>query len=417
MHTQSNENTRVPWHVKIGALIFLVLLGIVLGLVTLEIAMRMNPHLVPAEVFTLPPVRRFIPSEDKSFDIKTSDGDLFYKMPGYIKPIAPADDQVLAKVHLVTDHAGFRNPDPWRANYDIVILGDSFTYVTAPIPFPERVAELTQKSVLNLGQLGLGPLEERDVFSQYGRDKSPKWVIVAFFEGNDLNDIASYAKAEPWLTQRVWRYVVNKWRGNSTPVGVIASAPLSVSASSVEYQYPFPAMIGGRMQSVALLSFYVSWLSVSAPDIAASQNLRLTREAYGTIRNESKNGGARMLIVYLPSKERLFISELRDSQSLARIFSNVSSVGLNRDGFLGLQNQPVTAEMALNHIDDKTKIIEQVARDQGADFLDLTPCFKQHIHQGESLYYEYDTHWNQAGHDLAAQLIAAYIAQGTSGCK
>jgi hypothetical protein len=38
-----------------------------------------------------------------------------------------------------------------------------------------------------------------------------------------------------------------------------------------------------------------------------------------------------------------------------------------------------------------------------------------HVNQGELLYYPYDSHWNQAGHDLAAQTIAETM-QSTADC-
>jgi hypothetical protein len=47
-------------------------------------------------------------------------------------------------------------------------------------------------------------------------------------------------------------------------------------------------------------------------------------------------------------------------------------------------------------------------------FIDLLPAFEEAASRGEMLYYTYDSHWNQAGHDLAAEVIAAALS-GTSG--
>jgi len=38
--------------------------------------------------------------------------------------------------------------------------------------------------------------------------------------------------------------------------------------------------------------------------------------------------------------------------------------------------------------------------------LDLTPHFRAEAASGAELYYPFDTHWNQNGHNLAAQAIA-----------
>jgi hypothetical protein len=48
-------------------------------------------------------------------------------------------------------------------------------------------------------------------------------------------------------------------------------------------------------------------------------------------------------------------------------------------------------------------------------FIDLLPAFEEAVARGDLLYYPYDTHWNQAGHNLAAQVIAEAL-RGEPGC-
>ncbi|MFZ2880958.1 MAG: hypothetical protein WA009_15555, partial [Phototrophicaceae bacterium] len=53
-----------------------------------------------------------------------------------------------------------------------------------------------------------------------------------------------------------------------------------------------------------------------------------------------------------------------------------------------------------------------LAERAGWRLIDLTPAFEAAAAEERLLYYPYDTHWNQAGHDLAAQVIAEAIKDG-----
>src|SRR4029450_3278359 len=122
---------------------------------------RANPNLVPREVRVNPPVRRVQAFKDETYDVKLSDGDLYYWMQGTIAPLPPDKDKVVAHVHLTTDAHGFRNSLPEKGTYGIVALGDSFTRGSgAPTPWPQKLAEYTGIDVLNLGEVGFGPQEE-----------------------------------------------------------------------------------------------------------------------------------------------------------------------------------------------------------------------------------------------------------------
>lgn len=400
---------------KFVALALMVFVSIALGAVVLEFALRSNPRLMPSDVPSFPPARRFTPNQNRTLDVRRSDGDLFTRMDGFVKPLYPGDDRVIAQMHLATDHLGFRNAEPVQKQYDMIALGDSFTYgLAVSTPWSERLAQLTNKSVLNLGWEGIGPLEERDLYLQNGRDKSPQWVVLAFFEGNDLNDAASYAKADPFLVSRLAKYYARILRGGSANAGVTGTTQPATQVK--EYIYPIQLHVGRGIYDATLFNFYLSWLSANASDLAASQNLRLTAEAFRKIRTELTRPDARLLVVYIPSNEHLLVPEIRDAQVLQKVFQNVPAIRLDGSGYLVQSTEMAKVEDVQRHLDDQELLIGKTAREAGADFLDLTPCLEQTIAQGIMPYYEFDTHWNQQGHDLAAEWIGAYIARG-QGCQ
>ena len=77
-----------------------------------------------------------------------------------------------------------------------MIAGDSFTIRTAPKTWIESLRDLTGQSILTLGAPSWGPLNETEAIKQYGLDKKPKWVVLMYFEGNDLFNTEEYLERQ-----------------------------------------------------------------------------------------------------------------------------------------------------------------------------------------------------------------------------
>ena len=95
------------------------------------------------------------------------------------------------------DRHGFNNPD---SVYDsqsnpptVVLLGDSYTHGFAVNPGDDIAGQLREHgfSAFNLGCGGNGPLAELAAYVEYGRVLRPDNVILIYYEGNDLFDVAS----------------------------------------------------------------------------------------------------------------------------------------------------------------------------------------------------------------------------------
>ena len=92
-----------------------------------------------------------------------------------------------------SDRYGFNNPDEeWNKNeIEYLLVGDSFTYgscVSRPNDIASVLRTLSNKSVLNLGYGGNGPLMEYAVLREYLNQKV-KNVLWIYFEGNDLDNL------------------------------------------------------------------------------------------------------------------------------------------------------------------------------------------------------------------------------------
>lgn len=386
--------------------VVLAVLGLAIALGLMEMLMRAFPNWVPLEVRVNPPARRVKAFIDETYELRQSDGDLYHYMRGNIVPLSPDQDQVIAHVHMTTDANGFRNAPPEKATYDIVALGDSFTRASGVAsPWPQKLAEYTESDVLNLGDVGFGPQDELKVLRQYGLEKQPQWVIMAYFEGNDLYDAASYEQANPFILFRFGKYVlgqgVEAWQESKSGGAQAAVIP--------NYRYPITITINQKELEMVFFSYYISWLSLSREAIEASQNYRLVRETILQVQELSEAAGANFLLVYVPSKSHVYLPYLNDPETITQVFSDVPRLELDDTGFIQFTNETATPELTRQHMDDHARLLADFAAEQNISYLDLTQTFQEEAGAGVELYYPFDTHWNQLGHDLAAETISKYI--------
>lgn len=403
MKAQHGDNRKFT--ALLGNLILFVS-GLVIALGAVEMLMREFPNLVPAEVRVNPPSRRVKALIDETYDLKQSDGDLYHLMEGKIVSLAPGQDKVVAHVHMITDSNGFRNSLPEKETYDVVALGDSFTRASGVAEaWPEVLAEYTERDVLNLGEVGVGPQEELSLLQQYGLEKQPQWVILAYFEGNDLYDAGAYDQANPFIVTRFGKYILNQslkaWHATG-----LGSAQSKAASNN---RYPIIETINGKDLEIVFFSYYISWLSVDRETLQASQNYRLATQTILQVQELSQTAGARFLLVYVPSKEHIYLPYLADVDIAGRVFSDVPAINLDDARFLQFASTKATYDLTRQHMDDQSSVMADFAAANDVLFLDLTPAFQDEASRGAELYYSYDTHWNQQGHDLAAKTISHYM--------
>jgi SGNH hydrolase-like domain, acetyltransferase AlgX len=401
-----NRNKRA--FVPILGNLVLILLGLTIALGLVEIVMRAFPNWIPTQVRVNPPVRRVKAFIDETYDLRQSDGDLYYYMRGKIVPLSPDQDQVVAHVHMTTDANGFRNSLPEKATYGIVALGDSFTRASGvAFPWPQKLAEHTGNDVLNLGDVALGPQDELKLLRQYGLKKKPQWVILAYFEGNDLYDAASYEQANPFILFRFGRYLLNR----SMEAWHKAGWDKASAVVNSNYLYPITISINGKPLEMTFFSYYISWLSLNREAIESSQNYRIATKTILQMQELSEAAGAHFLLVYVPSKEHVYLPSLNGADTLARVFSDVPTIELDKARFLQFTSERATPELTRQHMDDQAHLLADFAAENNIRFLDLTPVFQEAAGTGIEFYYPFDTHWNQLGHDLAAETIYNYIKE------
>jgi len=116
-------------------------------------------------------------------------------------------------------------------------------------------------------------------------------------------------------------------------------------------------------------------------------------------------------LVYVPSKSHVYLPYLNDPETIEKVFIDVPRLKLDEAGFIQFTNEKTTSELTSQHMDDQAGLWADFAAENNVRYLDLTPTFQEEAGAGAELYYPFDTHWNQLGHDLAAETIHQYIKQ------
>ncbi|MBK8026428.1 MAG: hypothetical protein IPK19_34835 [Chloroflexi bacterium] len=296
-------------------------------------------------------------------------------------------------VRFTRDAQGFRNAPDLPATVDLVVLGDSFTEAeSVQQPFWESLAP----TVYNLGLPDSGTLEQLALLKAHGLARGPKTVVLAYFGGNDLQNNADFAAlraANQTYESRAWRAPLAQFLVTPRLVAFLAAPRLTC---------PYP--IQDRQSSP--LAFYEPFFAnaMLPPDaLRQTEPWKLTSDALRETATATKAAGVRFIVVYIPFKAQTHVEQLTDAQ-LADLRARVSPEPFGYE-------LHTAAPFSLEAFDAQRALLAELAAESGFEFLDLTPAFRAAAARGEQRYFYGDTHWNQNGHDMAHDQIAAVLAE------
>ncbi|MBZ0304868.1 MAG: hypothetical protein K8I82_02250 [Anaerolineae bacterium] len=365
------------------------------------VACALSGGLLAADQFGwLPTQDQRIRNETMQIRFTEDLGDLFYSLPGQVRP---PENPVLLSEHTVEwDDNGFRVPALKHNSYDeypIVALGDSYTEAwMVETPWPDVVARELNTPVLNLAYRGYGPLEEEQTFKELGSENH-EWVLVAFFEGNDLQNI---------------RTTIIENENNEFPLLALARDALTVEKAIVlsedgTYRYPLPIHLNGSTYQTGFYEFYLWFLNGNYEDYLASKNVRRLGEVLQSL--DSESGDACIGLIYIPSKENLYFQYTEPDARHTILDTSTMFTILRGDGWLEVvkTGEAVDFETWMSRRTHQRDAVQEKVEELGYHFIDLTPIFEQQAAENPPYYFTYDTHWNQAGHELAGQAVADYL--------
>jgi hypothetical protein len=387
-------------HMRWWQRILLILAGTLLGLVMIVVLLSLMPQLMMQNAAQ----SRSQGNTTMDVEFRHTLGNLFDALPGRIRP--PAEDTVLARFTIAWDADGFRVPAQTADIYPIAAFGDSFTEGTlVPVPWADRLAEVLNVPVQNYGYRSYGPLEIQETVHEFVGKSPRQWVLYAFFAGNEMSDANRTTRLEersplytiPQLAQEV---------GNDMSTRV-------ASQQQEHYDFPMPVIIGGNYYEMAFLMYYLWGQRPPAEGFAASRTYQVFEAALDAIQADA--GDACLGLIFVPTKEQLYYPYIIPSER-QWLRQNAYQQMIDDSGLLQIIPQPLSADDEARFMaEDMQGLHHAVAATMQNrpdwHFIDLLPLFEEHVALGELLYYPYDTHWNQAGHDLAAQAIADSLQQ------
>jgi len=403
--SDATTTTRRPTPIWAKLLLIVGGVGFALGLVAAILALF--PNLIPA---FLNPNRyqRVYAGTTIQVNYHPSMGDMFNTLPGRIRP--PADDSVIASYTLSWDSDGFRLPAVAADHFPIAAFGDSFTEgYNVATPWPDRLAEIAGVPVRNYGYRAYGPREEARAASEFAGREPRTWLLYAYFSGNDLSDAN-----RPEMEQERSPFFMLPALAEQAAENVAAQAPQDPNA---HYDFPMPVIIGGNYYELVILDNYLWWQLAPPEGFEASANYRIVSDTMDTMA-QAVGPDTCLGFIFIPTKEQLYYQFVHPDarQWLRGVGHRPEPDSSDR---LQLQSAPFDeAEEAdfMAHLNDQHDAMERLVESKTRwRFIDLLPALQEHVGQGELLYYPYDSHWNQAGHDLAAQVIADAM-RGTPDC-
>jgi lysophospholipase L1-like esterase len=340
---------------------------------------------------------------------------------------------------LATDADGFRNDTP-PAEFEIAALGDSFTdALTLPVErtWPALLGERASARVRNFGTAGFGPGQQRRLLEEFVLPHRPRVVVVAFFAGNDLQDAERFdafarTGAFPggslgWKFKDVIArfddsYVLSLFHGLGGLLGERRALPaVHADSGSTDYSgedlgaspvarpsfdrglYAMP--VGGRAVRFAFMPPYLNCLQLSRAELEGSPGWEATRRAYREMSRLAAAQGARLAVVFVPSKEQVY---------LPLVQASFTSDEVERSVAVSLRDvpHPPKAARLLEHRLALNGLVRDFCAREGIAFRDLTPDLGARLAAGTNVYFPDDSHWNAAGHETAAAAIADWMRSG-----
>ncbi|MCP5098088.1 MAG: hypothetical protein GY943_21280 [Chloroflexi bacterium] len=320
-----------------------------------------------------------------------------------------------------TDEMGFPNSQyEWQDKYDIILAGDSFTIRTAPVTWIERMQEKSGQDILTLGAPSWSTLNQAEAIRMYGLDKNPDWVILMFFEGNDLINTAQYLERKDsgldwkaydmqgatWTERLITPHLLTYFMAQISPEDDVESEPKT-------YRYPVTFSSEAGEIDTVLKDIHLLPISADYDTLARSDEFAVVGDTLIALRDEVEAQGGRFLMVYIPSKEHVLWQRIWDPVDVNNILERTVTVSLSNgdNGRLVHDLNYLSYDQFTANHNAQEQLFFDFTVEENIEFLNLTPLFfAETIAQGE-LYHYADPHWNQVGNNLAADAILEYLEQ------
>jgi len=321
-------------------------------------------------------------------------------------------------IHYQINEIGFRGSTPVPEHAGIVALGDSATFgVGSEIPWPDRLAQLLDEPVLNLGMGGTDPPKHIGPLIAYGLPREPRLVIEMYFEGNDL--FTCYQPAKPqgprWGDHLVLPDVIGGWVEVARQWSL---GPVVTSELTYDIATPLIREIAGSEVTLTFSPAYSATLTLDADRLLASENWRIASNSLLRMRNLAHQRDATFVLVYLPERTHVYWPIIREDDEILEILNRDMIYQWNSSlGCLLVQRGRASEDLSTfregfdRTIDIQREIVSGFAEENGIPFLDLTEPLQELASVGVTMADPLETHFNDAVNQFIAERIALFLQE------
>jgi hypothetical protein len=356
------------------------------------------------------PIRHYAwAGQRRQFTFYAADQDLY--RVSCLQP--PADNPALYEVDIRYTPEGFRREGAGPAR--LVLAGDSFTAAGwTNQPYWSGL----DSEVLAIGIPGSGTWEQALLLEAYLPKEAAQTVILAYFEGNDLQDTQRFA--QDWAAYQAGEGDKSVWEQHpqfrplrfssafAAGLWLLDESPLLNQAVYGDCPYPVEDAYGHRL---AFYDPYVGMAALSGQEVAASAAFAEVQTAILRARAAAEGVGAWFILLYIPTSFHVHWPGLADSPALLAIAEHTPPMGIGPAGIeaRGGVGGEAMADLLRANVGGQRDALAAWAAGEGITFWDLTPELQALAAGGVAVYAEADTHWDNAGHARVGEILRAWL--------
>jgi hypothetical protein len=300
--------------------------------------------------------------------------------------------------------------------FRVLFLGDSFVEAVQ-VRQSDGVAERLEQElnrgasrpveVINAGVAAYGTVQESLLLDHIGEQLEPDLVLVLFYVGNDLTN--NNYRLELWdgnLSLALKPYFDLDRDGNLRLIpGPPPSSERGLSSAmrrccllynvietgvynKLDQNYPRE-----QLEAIGGLRAPLTGLYDTQPDAEWERAWRISEALIARLRDRSAEIGARLVVAGAPDWRALDPEAWREELQRGNPRSNRLASGR-------LQIEAPTNRLGV------------IADRLGVPFINLLPPLQAASADGTLLYFDFDKHWNVAGHAVAARAIDELLREG-----
>jgi len=289
----------------------------------------------------------------------------------------------------ITSKDGFITPNtPDLLDQQIITIGDSFLEGKRnPVPIPQVIDDHTSLPVYNLAAGGWGPYSYVAAFNKHATNRNAE-VVIVFSVFNDITDATKYKRWKTEFRHLTYEDFLNadRWRHSSDNIGSTWFDNSSIVYNAIKYGITKLEQRGKRPKRA---QESLQFISCEPKEYFEGGSCFSTFVDYfhamDKLKTAVEGSGKRMVLIWIPSKGRVYFDFLNDEYKEKYLERNEKMIF------------------------DVEQIINWYANSRDIPFLDLTPIMQENAKSGDALYFTHDHHLNKNGSFLAGTSTVEFL--------